>query len=269
MFKWKNEGAFEYLEIDGFKRNGCSAYFTSRKGGVSKGDYKSLNLGLHTNDSREKVIKNRKITAEKLGLDFSSFTSAEQVHGDRVYIVEKNEIGKGRISYENSIKKTDALITDINGITLFSYYADCVPLYFFDKENRVIGLAHSGWKGTLKRIGYKVIKKMETEFNSNISDCLVAIGPAISKEFYEVDNKLANKFKNEFTDEIKNYLIKKDRNSYFLDLPGLIKNMFFKIGIKKDNIFESKMCTYSNKEKFYSYRRDKGATGRMASIITL
>lgn len=268
MFKWKNKNGFKYLEIDKFRENGCNAYFTSRNGGVSKAPYKSLNLGLHTNDKNEKVIKNRKITANKLNLNFSSFTSAEQVHGDRVYVVEKKDKGRGNINYSDSIKKTDALITNVNGITLFSYYADCVPLYFYDRENKIIGLAHSGWKGTLKRIGLKVIEKMKNEFNSKVSDCLVAIGPAISKDFYEIDSNLAIKFKNNFSN-IDNYLIYKSKNRYLLDLPGIIKMMFIKRGIKKGNLINSKMCTYSNKENFYSYRRDGGVTGRMASIITL
>jgi len=268
MFKWKKKNNFRYLEIKNFSEKGCKAYFTSRNGGISKGSYKSLNLGLHTNDRKEAVIKNRKITANKLNLNFSSFTSAEQVHGNRVYIVEKGDKGKGSINYSNSIKKTDALITNANDITLFSYYADCVPLYFYDKENRIIGLAHSGWKGTLKKIGSKVLEKMKVEFNSKMSDCLVAIGPAISKDFYEIDHNLASKFKNNFSN-INNYLVYKGKNSYLLDLPGIIKMMFLKKGIKNENIIESKMCTYSNEEHFYSYRRDKGVTGRMASIITL
>lgn len=268
MFKWKNKNDFKYLEIEKFRKNGCNAYFTSRNGGISKGSYKSLNLGLHTNDRKESVIKNRKITAKNLNLNLSSFTSAEQIHGDRVYVVEKKDRGKGSINYSNSIKKTDAIITNANDITLFSYYADCVPLYFYDKENRIIGLAHSGWKGTLKRIGLKVLKKMKDEFDSKISDCLVAIGPAISRDFYEVDNKLVNKFRNNFSN-INDYLIYKGKNSYLLDLPGIVKMMFLKAGIKSENIIESNMCTYSNKENFYSYRRDKGVTGRMASIITL
>ncbi|MGM0436869.1 MAG: peptidoglycan editing factor PgeF [Bacillota bacterium] len=267
MFKWKSIDNFKYLEINSFKDNGCNAYFTSKKGGVSKGVYKSLNLGLHTEDDKENVLKNRKITAKNLNLKFSSLTSAEQIHGNEIHIVNENDKGKGRKNYNNAIKNTDALITKADDITLFSYYADCVPLYFYDKENKLIGLAHSGWKGTLKKIAVKVIRKMKIEFNSENENCLIAIGPAISKDYYEVDKKIINKFKNEFSyiDEVTVY---KGKGRYLLDLPKLNKIMLIKEGIMAENITESKMCTYSDKENFYSYRRDQGKTGRMASIIT-
>ena len=268
MFKWKKINKFKYLEIKSFKENGCNAYFTSRKGGVSKGNYDSLNLGLHTKDKNSNVIKNRKIVANNLNINFSSITTASQVHGNNVHIVSKSERGKGSCNYNNSIKNSDALITNLKNITLFSYYADCVPLYFFDKRRKVIGLAHSGWKGTIKKIAVKVLHKMKAKFNSQLDDCLIGIGPAISGNYYEIDNKIAQKFKNEFsyTDQ---FLVVKNNNKYLLDLPKLNKIILINEGIKAKNIYESQICTFSDKENFYSYRRDQGKTGRMASIITL
>ena len=268
MFKWINNKKFKYLEINSFKNRGCNAYFTSRNGGVSKGKYKSLNLGLHTEDNKENVLKNRKITTNNLNIKFASLTSAEQTHSDNIHIVNEKDRGKGSLNYNKAIKNTDALITGIEDITLLSYFADCVPLYFFDQKNKVIGLAHSGWKGTLKKIGIKVLNKMNTEFNTQKKDCLIAIGPAISKNYYEVDDKIINEFKKKFS-YITEVLVYKGKGRYLLDLPTLNKIMFIKEGVIAENIIESKLCTFSDEDNFYSYRRDQGKTGRMAGIITL
>ncbi len=267
MFIWKNKGDFKYLEIDSFSKKGINAFFTSRKGGVSDGVFNSLNLGLHTSDKKNKVIMNRKILAKNLNIEFASLTSAKQVHSNNIYIVKDGDRGKGRLEYENSIENTDALITTSKDITLFSYYADCVPLYFYDLENKIIGLAHSGWKGTLKKISLKVLEKLKERFATDLNNCLVAIGPSISKEYYEVDERIINKFEEEF-DYLDEFIVHKGKDRYLLDLPGLNKSMLIKAGILSKNIDLSNICTFSDKENFYSYRRDKGKTGRMASIIT-
>ena len=267
MFIWKNKGEFKYLEIDSFSKMGIKAFFTSRQGGVSEGVFNSLNLGLHTSDNNNKVIMNRKILAKNLNIDFASLTSAKQVHGNNVYIVKDKEKGKGSLEYKNSIENTDALLTKSKDITLFSYYADCVPLYFYDLENEIIGLAHAGWKGTLKKISLKVLEKLKNNFASNLNNCLVAIGPSISKEYYEVDERIINKFEEEF-DYLDEFIVYKGKDRYLLDLPGLNKIMLIKAGILIKNIDLSNICTFSESDNFYSYRRDKGKTGRMASIIT-
>ncbi|MGM0409935.1 MAG: peptidoglycan editing factor PgeF [Bacillota bacterium] len=268
MFKWNNLGDFKCLKITEFEKEGAKAFFTTKNKGVSKGKYKSLNLGLHTEDKSINVIKNRKIVAKKLNLNFSSFTTAEQIHGNNVYIVKESDRGKGSLNYNNSIKNTDALITNSSNIVLFSYYADCVPLYFFDPKNKVIALAHAGWKGTLNKIALNVLKKMRLNFSTDIAKCIVAIGPAISKNHYEVDKNLINKFDKEFKN-ISQFFVHKFKDKYLLDLKSLNENILLNNGIYKENLIKSKLCTYENEENFYSYRRDNGKTGRMASIISL
>lgn len=268
MFKWNSIDGFKYLKITEFEKKGAKAFFTSRKKGVSKENYKSLNLGLHTQDKNANVIKNRKLVAKKLKLNFSSFTTAEQIHSNNVYVVKENDSGKGSLDYNNSLKNIDALITNSSNIVLFSYYADCVPLYFFDPQNKVIALAHAGWKGTLTKIALKVLKKMKLNFSTKIDNCLVAIGPAISKKNYEVDKNLIKKFDKEFKN-ISNFVAQKSENKYLLDLKSLNENMLLETGVSKENLIKSKHCTYEDNENFFSYRRDNGKTGRMASIISL
>lgn len=268
MFVWKSRDDFKYLEIESFATKGSRAYFTSRNGGVSNGHFSSLNQGLHTDDKKEAVIKNRKITAEKLNLDLASFTAAEQVHGNKVHIIQKDDRGRGSRDYLNSISGIDGLITDREDITLFSYYADCVPIYFFDPVKKVIGLAHSGWKGTVKEVAVQVLNKMKDHFQVDLKDCLIGIGPSISRDYYEVDSKVIDKFVSSFS-FYKDYVVYKGKGHYLLDLPALNKRIIVSRGIVADNISMSRLCTYQKENDFYSYRRDKGKTGRMASIITL
>ena len=268
MFKWIKSKSLRYLTIEEFKEYGVSAYFTSRRGGISQDSFKSLNLGLHTIDSNDNVLSNRKLISEAIGIDHRNLTAGEQVHGNKVLVVREQDKGKGALKYNNSIKGVDALITDIKDLPLVSFYADCVPLFFLDPVQKVGGLAHAGWKGTVSKIAIKTLDKMTEQFNSSPEQCMIGIGPAISGVNYEVDDNLANKFRETF-DFHKEVCEKKKNGIYLLDLPKTNYMMLCKAGVRPENIINSSMCTYDLKEYFYSYRRDNGKTGRMASIFVL
>ncbi len=268
MFKWEKLSEIEYLKITDFTEHKITAIFTSRKGGISSGPYNSLNLGFHTDDSNDNILKNRKILAETLNIDYKKMTSAEQVHSNKIHIVKKEDTGKGALDYSSVINNVDGLITDIPDLPLVSFYADCVPLFFLDTENKVIGLAHAGWKGTVQKIGPRCVQKMKKEFNTSPEHLLVAIGPAISQKYFEVDEDVFLKFKSVFTDHEK-FINKKNRFKYSIDLSLCNKLSLIKAEVPENNIICSNYCTYDNQEYFYSYRRDNGVTGRMVSIIQI
>ena len=268
MFKWIKKGSIRYLMLEEFEEHGARAYFTSRLGGVSTNGYSSLNMGLHTLDDNENVLTNRKYISDALNIDHNKLTAGEQVHGNQVYVVSQEDKGSGALDYENSVKGVDALITDIKDLPLVSFYADCVPLFFLDPVQKVGGLAHAGWKGTVSKIAIKTLDKMTEQFNSSPEQCMIGIGPAISGVNYEVDDNLANKFRETF-DFHKEVCEKKKNGIYLLDLPKTNYMMLCKAGVRPENIINSSMCTYDLKEYFYSYRRDNGKTGRMASIFVL
>ena len=269
MFKWIKKDAIHYLILEEFHEYGVRAYFTSRKGGgVSQNEYSSLNMGLHTLDNNDNVLTNRKYFSEALNIDHDNLTAGEQIHGNRVHVVSEEDKGSGALDYENSIKGVDALITDIKGLPLISFYADCVPLFFLDPVHKIGGVAHAGWKGTVKKIAIKTLNKMSDYFGSTPDDCIVGIGPSISRKNYEVDNYVVDKFKKEFA-FYKEVIDKNKDGTYQLDLPLSNYKILKKAGVKENNIINSSICTFDKKEYFYSYRRDNGKTGRMASIFVL
>ncbi len=266
MFSWVQDKELYYLKISQFSDFGIKAYFTSRMGGVSTGSFNSLNLGLHTSDKQERVLNNRRIIAKSIGINPEDFIAAEQIHDNKVYLVNEKEKGFGALDYGDSISGIDALVTNTKDVPLISFYADCVPLYFLEPNKKVIALAHAGWKGTVKKIGKKTISFMVKQFGIKAEDIFVAIGPSISKDFYEVDDIVIKKFKREFTN-YKDFVVNKGKNSYLLDLWQANINTFKEVGITDKHIILSNYCTYRDNEYFYSYRKEMGKTGRMASII--
>ncbi len=266
MFAWKDKGKLHYLEIEEFKKFGINACFTSRLGGVSKDPFSTLNLGLHTGDKLERVLANRRLLAEALELDYSKFVAGEQIHSNQVYIVGSNDCGKGAVDHHDSISGVDALITAKVNIPLISFYADCVPLYIMEPHKGIIALAHAGWKGTVLKIALKTIEEMKRVYHINPEDLWVGIGPSISKDYYEVDNRVIEHFRGNFAD-YSNFVTKRDNERFLLDLKAANTYLFEEAGVKPDQIIDSEFCTYRDNEYFYSYRKEQGTTGRMASII--
>lgn len=245
---------------------GISAGFSTRMGGVSLGEWNSLNCALHVQDVPEHVIENRMKIASVIGFSFESWTCAEQVHGNEVYRVTLEHMGKGRTSRESAIQGKDALITNESGIWLTSFYADCVPLYFFDPVSKAVGLAHAGWKGTVSAIAKVTIQAMIDQFGSRIENVKAAIGPSIGSCCYEVDQKVIDQFRNvDLNDGIEG----KDNGFYWLDLKEINRQIIIKAGIMPTNIEISTLCTACHPEYFFSYRKEKGKTGRMMSWIGL
>ncbi|MFW6305999.1 MAG: peptidoglycan editing factor PgeF [Bacillota bacterium] len=266
MFSLIEDNDLKYFVISKFKDFGFNAYFSTRQGGYSTGKYNSLNLGLHTTDNLDNVRKNRKKLAKSIGVNPVEFVAAEQIHGYGIYDVDKNDIGAGALKYKESIPGVDALITSERNIPLISFYADCVPLMLIDMEKKIISLAHAGWKGTVKKIGKKTVTYMNEKYNSDINDIYIAIGPSISRDFYEVDSYIINQFESKYR-HYKDFIVSKGKDRYMLDLWEANIHSLKEAGISEQNIIMSNLCTFKNKGLFYSYRREKGKTGRMASII--
>lgn len=241
--------------------------FSTREGGYSSSPYASLNIGIKTDDCPELIIKNTKKLCEAVGVDFENLVVSDQVHGDVVRVVTEEDKGKG-FSRERDYKEVDALITNVRGIPLISYYADCVPLYIVDPVKKVVALAHAGWKGTVLKIGNKVISKMVAEFNSDPKEIIVVIGPSIGLCCYEVDEAVVHKFNTNFTDT-STFAFPKDNGRFMLDLWMANKIALKEIGVLDRNIEISRLCTGCDTNSFFSYRMEGPFTGRMASIIQL
>ncbi|MDI3311225.1 MAG: peptidoglycan editing factor PgeF [Thermoanaerobacterium sp.] len=269
-----NKG-FKRNEIDGvvfytipaFKNTGKVKHlFSTRIGGASSGPYSSLNLSLTRYDDKEDVYENFRRICHVTNINCDDMVFSNQVHSDGIKIV--NEIDKGKNFGKSDIKDADALMTNISGIPIVTFHADCTPLYFLDPVRNVIALAHAGWRGTVKEIGPKTVETMVNAFGSDKKDILAAIGPAIGVCCYEVGKDVVNEVSklNVNLDEV---LLDKGNGKWMLNLEMTNYYELVNCGIKDENITLSGLCTSCNADEFYSYRRDKGKTGSMAAFMEL
>lgn len=243
--------------------------FTTRLGGVSTGIYSSLNLSFNRGDKREAVLKNYEIVAESINENIENFVASDQTHTTNIRIVSGNDRGKG-ITKDKDYSDVDGLMTDEKGIVLFTYYADCVPLYFADIKKKVIALSHSGWKGTVNKMGKVTVDKMVSEYGSNKEDIICAIGPSICKNCYEISEDVANEFKEKFScKDIEKFLEDKKNGKYQLDLWKANEIILTNAGIKQENIENRRICTCCNKDILFSHRGLQGKRGNLAAFMTI
>jgi YfiH family protein len=254
---------------------GLTAGFTTRLGGVSESPFGTLNCGLHVNDKAVDVITNRERLAGALGIPFEAFTYAEQVHGNEIYVVTKAEQGWGRTSREMAIQAKDGFITNEKGLVLCALFADCVPLFFYDPVQKVIGLAHAGWKGTVLNIAMSTITAMAHTFGSKPEDIQAVIGPSIGACCYEVDDVVADRVKGALVDTgaepevVMQVLMTKPENKYRLNLQQLNREFITKAGVLSSHIEVTELCTSCSTDVFFSHRKEGGSTGRMVAWIAM
>ncbi len=270
-FELKELGQIKYFncrELD--NTNLIVNAFTTRTGGVSRIPFDCLNLSYNVGDKESRVAENRKIILDALGIDYRTAVTVQQVHKDKIFLVRKEDKGKRTFKYFKEIAQTDALITDVPGIPLLMCYADCVPIFILDPVKKAIALIHSGRKGTELELTLKTLFKMKKIFETNPRSCLAAIFPSIGSCCYSIkeENKIDDYWLNE--DKYNDELISlQNKSGWSLDLKKANHLQLIKAGLQEKNIFISEICTADHPELFFSYRRDKGNTGRMAAIFML
>lgn len=242
--------------------------FSTRLGGVSRGEFESMNLSFGRGDSDENVTENYRRLCQSAGLEFDSLTASAQDHHTFVRKVGVNERGIG-IYKPKDMQSVDALMTDERGITLVTYYADCTPIYFVDIKNKAIALAHAGWRGTAGRIAEKVVNAMKDSYGTDPSELICAIGPAISKCCYEVDESCCQHFKAMDDLNTEAFIFTKDGGKYMLDLLEVNRQILIKSGVRNENITISDLCTCCNSELLWSHRATKGKRGGMAAFMCM
>lgn len=270
-FELKELGPIKYFkcrELD--NTNLVVNAFTTRSGGVSSSPFNSLNVSYNVNDKESRVIENRKMILDVLNIDYRSVVSTQQVHKDKITVVRKEDKGKGAFRYSNGIAGSDALITNVPDIPLLMCYADCVPIFILDPIKKAIALIHSGRRGTELELTLKTLSKMKTIFGTNPHSCLTAIFPSIGPCCYNIkfQNETANYCLNK--DNFNSKVVsKRNKSIWYLDLKKANYLQLVKGGVEEKNIFINEICTADHPELFFSYRRDKGNTGRMAAIFML
>ena len=242
--------------------------FTTRMGGVSTGDCTSMNLSFTRGDDEAAVRENYRRIAAALGTDAKQFVCSDQTHTTNVRRVTKADAGKG-VVIPKDYTDVDGLITNEPGIVLSTFYADCVPLYFVDPVHRAIGLSHSGWRGTVNKMGQVTIEAMKREFGSRAADLYCAIGPSICQDCYEISRDVAEEFMKAFPEHVNDILIQKSEEKFQLDLWKANEIVMLESGVLPEHLAVTNICTCCNPTELFSHRASKGKRGNLAAFLMI
>lgn len=259
----------EYLTYPLLEETGMVRHlFTTRLGGVSKGEFATMNFSVDRGDSERNVAANYERIAGVLGCSMNDMVASHQTHTVNIRKVTSADRGKGIVrprDYEN----VDGLMTNERGLILVTYYADCVPLFFVDVKNRAVGLAHSGWKGTADGIGQRMVDAMRESYGTAPKDLRVAIGPSICRECYEVGEDVAVRFTGEGRSGPE-VITKGDKpGKYQLDLWLANRLILENAGVCRENIAVTDICTCHNSAYLFSHRASGGKRGNMGAFLGL
>lgn len=300
VLKQKKVGELEYLTFDNIEKTGIVKHaVTTRVGGVSQGIYASMNFGFQGKDDKSAVNRNYEILTAALGSTPEDVVCTDQTHTVNIRIVSKEDAGKG-VLIPRDYSDVDGLVTNEKNLVLAVFYADCVPILFVDPKKEVIGAVHSGWRGTVGRIGREMINIMKEKYKCDPADIIVGIGPSICQSCYEVSDDVAQRFLEEFREDIKRFQIQYVQNKdYFDQLPGnslfptketdvsrmlltpkendkYLLNLWmanflvcFSEQIKPENIAVTDLCTCCNPQYLFSHRATQGKRGVLGAFIKL
>ena len=234
--------------------------FFSRRGGFSKGIYKSLNCGKGSRDKKKNIYKNLNFISKKININVNRLFLMHQTHSNKVIVITNKNKKLKKF-------KSDALITKLGGFALGVVTADCVPIILYDVKNNIIGCIHAGWKGALSGIIENTVKKFK-KLNSK-NKIFATIGPCIGFKSYEVDLN----FYKRFVAKSKNnsaYFLKKNEFKKLFNLRKYVNDKLVKLKVKVDHI---NYDTFKEKNRFFSYRRSQklgdNDYGRCISAISL
>lgn len=233
--------------------------FSTRLGGVSEGEFASMNLSYLRGDDPQNVDKNYELICAALGIEKEQLVFTNQIHETKVSYADGSR---------QQYAATDALITDRPGVVIVTSYADCVPLYFVDPTRRVIGCAHSGWRGTRGKIGIKTVEAMSLTFGSRAEDMVALIGPSICKDCYEVSREVVEEFSVILPEEqLEQAVTERGDEKYQLDLWKINRFLLLEAGLREENIHIAGLCTCCNSGLLFSHRASRGHRGNLNAFL--
>ncbi len=256
---------FRNLEDTKLVRHG----FSTRMGGVSKGHLAELNLSFTRGDDPERVRENFTRIGNAMGFDTGSLVFSQQTHTTNVRVATEEDRGSG---FTKPLRYTDVdgLITNVPGLMLATFYADCVPLFFVDPVHRAVGLSHSGWKGTVGRMGKATVERMTEIFGTRPEEVLAAVGPSICQDCYEVSEDVASAFRKEFRDQADERLLyQKENGRYQLNLWRANEIVLLEAGVRPEHLAITNVCTCCNPELMFSHRASQGRRGNLGAFLGL
>ena len=264
-----NKNGVIYITFDKLDRAGVVHGFSTRIGGVSKGYLGSMNLSFHRGDDPDAVMENHRRFADAVGYDYRKLVFSDQVHKTDIYKVTEKDAGKG-IMRDTDIREIDGLMTNVPGIPLMTFYADCVPVFFYDPVKKVVAMNHSGWKGTVAKISRCMLSRLKEEYGTEASDLICAVGPSICKDCYEVSEDVAKQFMDAYTKaQVDEIVYDKGDGKYLLDLHRANYYNLVDSGVLPEKIDVTNICTCCNSDVLFSHRASHGLRGNLGAVIML
>ena len=236
--------------LEKFGMQGLVSAFSSRLDG---------NMSLCFGDTQGS-LESRKKFLSAIGIDYRDLICAKQVHGKNVTYVTQINKGCGALDYDSSVSDTDGFLTDQKNVPITILTADCLSVFIYDPKKLAIGILHAGWRSTEKNICGQGVKSMQERFGCKPEDLLVGFGPSIRSCCCQMEN--------DFKTNFPFGLIKRDGRLY-MDIALINEQQLISCGVKKENIFDPKLCTFSENEDFFSFRKEAQDAGRIISVIML
>ncbi len=261
------EGGRQYLtfpRLDEYQE--LRHLFTTRHGGVSEGCVGTWNFGARELDTPENIRRNYELLAGTLCLPADRLVVSDQSHTVNIREVTEADAGKG-VTRPKDYADVDGLVTDQRRLALVTGHADCNAVFFFDPTKHVIGLAHSGWRGTLGGIGRAMVQMMVSRYGCEPEDILAGIGPSLCQDCFEVDADVAQAFFD--ADPVYRQYSRQRGVKSYIDLKGIIRHDLLACGLWQENLLDMDLCTKCDTENFFSHRGQKGRRGIMAAAMVL
>ena len=257
-----------YLDFPVLKKAypGIIQGFSTRLGGVSEGDLASMNLSFDRGDMPERVVRNYERIAAAIGFPTSELVFTDQIHRTEIYQASARDC-QGATLFPKKLRGIDALITNEPHVVLTAGYADCVPVLIVDRKDHCIGLAHSGWRGTVGQIAGKTVRAMASAYHADPADMTAVIGPSIGPECYEVGEELIPEFQKTFPEEaVKDFFFHTEDGKLHLDLWTAVKYALLHAGVPEAQIHVSGVCTCCSHELLFSHRYTKRKAGKPCGL---
>ena len=243
--------------------------FSTRLGGVSQGDVGTMNLSFSRESSRQNVEENYRRLAKAIGYEPERLVCSRQTHTTNVRVVTEEDCGIG-FCRSGDYDNIDGLVTNVPGIPLMTFYADCVPLLLADPVHRAIGCAHSGWRGTAANMGKAALEVMKREYGTEAKDVITAIGPSICQDCYEVSEDVIDQFREVYHRKIwPDLFYEKQTGKFQLNLWEACRQNFLMAGVLPEHISLPDLCTCCNPKFLFSHRASRGNRGNLVAVVML
>ena len=262
---FRTSDSIRYFYFETFAAAGVTHGAITRRGGVSRQPWASLNVGATVGDDLAHVQENRRRTFQAFDRSLDTLFDVWQVHSADVVCSDTPR------PPEQAHARADAILTDRPGVTLFMRFADCVPIFLYDPRRQVVGLVHSGWQGTVRGTTSAAVEAMQQRYGSRAADLLAGIGPSIGAHHYEVGPEVAEQMNAAFGGDAATLLRPSAGSNgdarYLLDLWSANRVLLERAGVRQIEI--AGVCTACSLEDWYSHRAEKGRTGRFGALIAI